>query len=289
MASSPPVKVVLRAFELLQALNRQPVSTLDVLHRQTGIPKPSIIRLLQTMQAKGLVQHAQQYGAYYLCAEVSTLSSGYHSEPRIVQAAAPLVDALTAEIKWPIAVAVCDGESMVVRYSTIPSSPLSFLHSTINMRLSLVSRSIGRAYLAFCEPDTQAALLGALEQSPSQEDAPARDPAAMRAVLDTVRSQGYALRDPSVRPVSSTLAVPVFDRGHVAAAMGLTWFSSTMTPDQAIEKYLEPLKQVAARIALRLDELAESPVAPVQKAAAKREAASKARTARAKKSPPRAQ
>jgi IclR family mhp operon transcriptional activator len=261
MASSPPVKVVLRALDLLQALNRQPVSTLDVLHRQTGIPKPSIVRLLHTLQAKGLVQHAQQYGAYFLCSEVTTLSSGYHSEPRIVQAAAPLADALTADIKWPIAIAVCDGAAMVVRYSTIPTSPLSFLHSSINMRLSLASRSIGRAYLAFCEPETQEVLLRALAQSPNDEDAPARDMAGMRTVLESVRAQGYALRDPSVRPVSSTLAVPIFDQGRVAAAMGLTWFTSVMGPEQAVEQFLEPLQAVSRQITSRLESLGDTPPA----------------------------
>ena len=58
MASFPPVQSVVRAIELLQALNRQPVSTIDVLHRQTGFPKPSIVRLLQTLESKGLVRHA---------------------------------------------------------------------------------------------------------------------------------------------------------------------------------------------------------------------------------------
>ena len=82
MASFPPVQSVVRAIELLQALNRQPVSTVDMLHRQTGFPKPSIVRLLQTLEAKGLVRHAPQPGAYFLTSGVTTLSSGYHSEPQ---------------------------------------------------------------------------------------------------------------------------------------------------------------------------------------------------------------
>ena len=43
--------------------------------------------------------------------------------------------------------AVLENNAMVVRYSTIPLSPLAMRHSTINVRLSLVSRAIGRAYL----------------------------------------------------------------------------------------------------------------------------------------------
>jgi DNA-binding IclR family transcriptional regulator len=51
MASFPPVQSVVRALDVLDALNRRPISTIDDLHGQTGIPKPSIVRLLQTLRA----------------------------------------------------------------------------------------------------------------------------------------------------------------------------------------------------------------------------------------------
>ena len=142
--AAPTINAVTRAIVLLRALNRQPVSTIDVLFRQTGIPKPSIVRLLRTFEAEGLVRHAPQYGAYVLTSGVDDLACGYHSEPRIVEAVAPVADALTAEIKWPVAVGVLDTDALVVRYSTIPLSPLSLLHSSIGMRLSLVNMRTGR-------------------------------------------------------------------------------------------------------------------------------------------------
>ncbi|VCU70462.1 Pca regulon regulatory protein [Pigmentiphaga humi] len=248
MPSFPPVQAVVRAIELLQALNRQPVSTLDVLHKQTGIPKPSLIRLLETLASKGLVRHAPQYGAYYLTSLVNTLSSGYHSEPRIVEAARPRLDALTEDIKWPVAIAVPDANAMVVRYSTIPNSPLSLLHSTINMRLSLVSRAIGRAYLSFCEDDERETILALLRESKSPEDGPARDAEAVRKMIAQTRAQGYALRDPAVRPVSGTLAVPVYDGKHVVASFGMTWFASTLSNEQVVGRYLAKLLAVSAAI-----------------------------------------
>jgi IclR family mhp operon transcriptional activator len=258
MPSFPPVQSVVRAIELLQALNRQPVSTIDLLHRQTGFPKPSLVRLLQTLQAKGLVRHAPQPGAYYLTSGVATLSSGYHSEPRVVEAAAQPMDELTRRIKWPLALAVFDGDAVVVRYSTIPNSPLSLLHSSINMRLSLVSRALGRAYLAFCTRDEQAMLLAAVEKSDQPEDAPARDRKAMRRMLAQTRKRGYALRDPAVRPVSNTLALPVFDRRRPVASIGLTWFASTMNADEAAERYLGVLRGLAAEVSARMAALAEN-------------------------------
>ena len=115
MSSSPPVRSVVRALDLLQALNRQAVSTLDVLYAQTRIPKPTLVRLLQTFESRGIVKHAPQHGAYFLTSGVRSLSSGYHSEPMIVEAAAPLMDALTLRVKWPMAVAMLEDSAMVVR------------------------------------------------------------------------------------------------------------------------------------------------------------------------------
>ena len=255
MSASPPVRSVVRAIELLQALNRQPVSTLEVLHEHTRIPKPTIVRMLQTLEGRGMVKHAPQHGAYFLASGVRTLTCGYHSEPMIMEAAAPLMDALTLRVKWPAAIAIFEDNAMVVRYSTIPLSPLALKHSTINVRLSLVRRAIGRAYLAFCPPEQQETLLQALAQSTWPEDEPARDYAGMRRVLDEVRQAGYALRDPRVWPASNTLAVPVFDAHGVAASLGLTFFASTLKPQQAVERYLAELQQVAGEIGERLRKL----------------------------------
>lgn len=255
MSSAAPIRSVVRAIELLQALNRRPVSTLDELYEQTRIPKPTIVRMLQTFASRQLVKHAPQHGAYYLSSEVRSLASGYHSEPMVVEAAAPLMDELTLRLKWPIAIAVLEGCAMVVRYSTIPLSPLALKHSTIDVRLSLVSRAIGRAYLAFCPPEQQEALLKELAASEFSEDEAARDAEGIRTTLRQVREAGYALRDPHFWPATNTLAVPVFDGRGPAASLGMTFFSSTMKPQQAAERFLPELKEVAAQIGERLQHL----------------------------------
>ena len=172
--------------------------------------------------------------------------------PRVVEIASPLVRELTEDIKWPIAVAMLDVDEVVIRCSTIPYSPLSLLHSSINMRLSLISRALGRVYLAFCSPDEQEMLLEVVRQRGHPEDQLAHDPVAVKAMLDDIRACGYALRDPALRPVSGTLAVPVMAREFVAASIGVTWFSSALTPAQAVERYLAPLQDVAHRISEQL-------------------------------------
>ena len=250
MPATRPVNVVLRALQILRALNRQPVSTVDAIHKHTAIPKPTIVRLLQTLEADGLVRRAPQYGAYHLTSEVMALASGYHSEPRIVEASAAVCEALTQDLKWPVSVAVHDGDAMIVRYSTIPHSPLSFFHSTINMRLSLLTQALGRAFLAFCGPTEQEALMELLARSSSEPVA--GQEAEIRRMLAQVHEQGYALRDPRVRPESSTIAVPIFEGPRVVATIGLTWFSSALDAQQAVARFLAPLQQASADISRAL-------------------------------------
>jgi len=254
VSSFPPVQSVVRAIELIKALNRHPISSLDMLHRETRLPKPSVVRLLQTLSSVGLVRQGPQHGTYYLTSEVRSLAAGFHSEPKAIEVAAPVLEAFTARHKWPMTLTLLDGQSAVVRYSTIPNSPLSLLHSTVGLRHSLVSRALGRAILAFCEADERDAIIDLLQQSSLPEDQPARDRARFVALLDEVRERGYALRDPAVRPVSNTVAVPIFERGRVLGSIGLTWFSSTHKPEEALRRYLADLQQASSEISRRLSE-----------------------------------
>jgi IclR family mhp operon transcriptional activator len=233
--------------QVLECLNRHPVSSIAQLHRQTGIPKPSLVRLLQTLEGLGYVRHAPQPGGYLLTSKVRILASGYHSEPRLVEIIAPLLDALTEKIKWPAALSMPDDGAAVVRYTTTPNSPLALLHSTIGMRLSLLTRALGLAYLAFCEPEEREALISLADVAENPENAAARDRRSLDSTLELIRRQGYALRDPKVRPVSNTLAVPVFDAHRVVGAVGITWFASTMGPDEAVKRYLGMLREMAAQ------------------------------------------
>ncbi|WP_233272914.1 DNA-binding transcriptional regulator [Paraburkholderia acidisoli] len=246
------IRAVERAITLLRALNQMPVSTLDGLHQLTLLPKPTLIRLLRTFEELGLVARGGRPGEYRLLEGVNALNSGYHHVPRVVEIAAPLVRALTEEIKWPIAVGMLDVDALVVRYSTIPYSPLSLLHSSINMRLSLVSRALGRAYLAFCAPEEQAMLLEVVRQSHHPEDRLAQDREAVQTMIAQTRERGYALRDTTVRPVSGTIAVPVMAKEFVAASIGLTWFSSALTVEKVVERYLGQLQDVSRRISEQL-------------------------------------
>jgi IclR family mhp operon transcriptional activator len=246
------IRSVERAIDLLQALNRRPLSTLHDLHLDTGLPKPSIVRLLRTLEAKGLAAQSASYGTYQLLGRVKSLASGFHHEPLVIEVGEEIMIDFTKREGWPLALALFDLNAMVVRASSIPYTSLSLFHSSLNMRLSMVSRALGRAYLAHTSPGEQKIILEILRHSDNPEDEPARNAEAMERMIAQVRERGYATRAPMIESRSSTIAVPVRENGRVVACLGFTWISTAMPLQKAVEDYLPRLFDTADSISKEL-------------------------------------
>ena len=165
MTSGSPVEAVRRAFALLEELNRQRINSVQHLHKATALPKSTIVRLLETLRLLGYVANDPRQGGYQVTSGVRTLSSGFHGDPLVVEAARSWAIEFTRRHKLPIGIAVFDRDAMVVRFSTTRESPMSPFHATVNMRLPLLTRAMGRAYIAFCPAAERKYILGVLAGS----------------------------------------------------------------------------------------------------------------------------
>ena len=252
MPSYKPINAVVRALDLLLALNQRPVSSVEYLHRETGIPKSTLVRLLETLGYRGLVHRGPRHGSYRLSALVGSLSAGYHSEPKIVEAAGPVAVRLTKDIKWPVAVATFDLDAMVIQFSTIPYSPVAPYHSALNRRLSMVRNALGRAYLAYCSQSEREIILRMVASRGDVDDKGiASDREAVQRIVVETRSRGYAVRDPDAQPESNSIAIPLFDGDSVAASMSITWYRSALTAGEAAQRYHRRLMAAAREISDR--------------------------------------
>jgi len=243
------VESVRRALGILHELNRQRVSSVHHLHQTTGLPKPTIVRLLDTLIALGYVVNDRRQGGYQVTSLVRSLSAGFHGDPLVVEAARPWAIAFTRKYQWPVAVAVLDRDAVAVRFSTIPDSPVSPFHATINIRLQLMTRALGRAYIAFCPASERSLLLDMLAASKDPEDAAARNRDAALTQLAMIKRSGFADRSTMVEPKSSsTIAVPITLGRKVLATVGVTFFTSAIPKAAAIARYVPPLKEMAKNI-----------------------------------------
>jgi IclR family mhp operon transcriptional activator len=249
MSSGSPVEAVRRAFALLEELNRQRITSVQHLHEVTRLPKSTIVRLLDTLRVLGYVANDPRQGGYLLTSGVRSLSAGFHGDPLVVEAARPWAIEFTRRFKLPIGIGVFDQDTMVVRYSTTVDSPISPFHATVNMKLRMLTRAMGRAYLAYCPDAERDYIVGALASSEHPEDEAARNPDDVHEIISRVQRNGFAERSPAVEPKSSnTLSVPIMREGNVLATIGVSYFTSSMPRAKAVSSYVPPLMELAKSI-----------------------------------------
>lgn len=248
---APPREVLLRGLAILESLNHRAVSTVEQLSASTGLPKPTVVRMLNTLVAAGYVQRLPYRRGYVLDESVLTLSSGYRSHDLIVQIAQPLMSAFTARTRWPLSLATLERTTMRVRAGTLQESPYATETDMRRLarRLPMLSSALGLAYLAFCPDDERATLVTQLSSMRNRTD---DHMAAIRALPRTVariRTAGHAASPPESYNAAAGLAVPVMQGDRVLACLSLRYLSRAMTETEAAHHHLDALRTTADAIA----------------------------------------
>ncbi|TWB87797.1 IclR family transcriptional regulator [Bradyrhizobium macuxiense] len=259
----PPVEAVRRAFTLLELLNCRRISSVNDLHKDTGLAKSTIVRLLDSLVTLGYVTNDPRQGGYLLSSGVKSLSSGFCHDSLFVEAVKPLAQDLTKRLKIPIAVCVFDRDAMVVRYETDRDSQMSPFHPGMYQRLRrlrMLTRAVGRAYISFCPDSERNEILDVLRVSDEPEDQIVHRADEVEEIIAKVRRNGFAERSRDVEPKSScSVSVPVFQGAEVLGAIGLSYFTSAMPRSKALELYLGPLLKLGKDVEDRIEAIRQAP------------------------------
>lgn len=246
MTQDAQVHAVAKALSVLEALNRSPVTPLASLHEVTGLPKSSLVRLLETLIETGYVVRVSRRDGYALTEAVLRLSSGVRHRDAIVDLARPLMIEFTRRHKWQVSLATAESDAMLVRFTTRHISPFSREQNFLNRRVHMIQSALGRAYFCFCSEEEQRFILTVLRAA-GDELAIREDPGHIAAVVAKTRSRGYAtIRRPRSNPTQS-FAIPLMDPtvDSPLGAINLFYYRSAMTEAQAIERYLGPVRELA--------------------------------------------
>jgi len=246
-----PPEVLLRGLSVLEALNWRPISSVDQVAAQTGLPKATVVRVLHNLATKGYVQRLPQRKGYMLGERVLNLSSGYRSRDTVVEAARPQLAAFTAKHKWPVSLATLEIDSMRVRVSSSGESPFATAvdRARLNRRVPLLASALGWAYLAFCPDEEREIILSLLKASQRPDDLAARDGHYIDATVQAIRRAGYAI-SPSLRDDPAIgLAVPISSADRVLATISLRYLGKAMSETEVAKRYLKLLRGLADLIA----------------------------------------
>lgn len=246
------VRAAERALQLLEAVSSRGTADLATLQQATGLPKPTMIRLLRTLVRTGYVRHVSRRVGYALTEGVLRLSAGLLYADRVVSSARGHLDFFTATYKWPVGIATFHRGALRLRYGTYAQSPVATNIPSLDRKLPMLTSAHGHVYFAYCSDVERKIILEALRAPSHPENAQAADVRRTLALIRNVRAKGYSLRDTAPNERVGGLAVPVLHRDNVVATISMRYFRTAVSADEVVDQYLGPMQDLAADIAAEL-------------------------------------
>jgi DNA-binding IclR family transcriptional regulator len=208
-----------RAVRILQSFTAdEPELTVTELARRSGLHLATASRLVGQLVDHGLLSRGPDREVR-VGMRLWELASRAAPTRSLRDAAMPYLEDLHAVVGHHAQLAVLDGDE-VIFLERLSARDAVINYSRIAGRLPLHISSSGVVLLAYGPPDLQARVLARpLERRTS---ATITTPERLRATLDEVRRQGYALLAGHVHPDATGIAVPVRNGlGEVVAALAV--------------------------------------------------------------------
>jgi IclR family acetate operon transcriptional repressor len=242
------VQSVERAFELLECLaDAGGEAGLIQLSIATGLPVPTIHRLLRTLVSTGYVRQ-EESRRYALGPKLIHL--GDRAQQLIGRWVRPHLAALVKAIGETANLATLDG-NMVVYVAQVPSAHSMRMFTEVGRRVLPHCTGVGKAILAY-QPDLAVLELLSHTGMPAQTARTITDPSEFLAALREIRGRGYALDDGEQELGVRCVAVPVL-QSSARFGISISGPDSRMT-DEVIAAAVPLLQKAAAGLALALDD-----------------------------------
>lgn len=247
---TPNVQSLVRGLAVIRTFNAdRPRQTLAQVADATGLARATARRFLHTLVTIG---YAGTDGTdFWLTPRVLELGYSYMSGLGLPAIAQPRLEELSRHIGESSSLSVLDGED-VVYVNRVPVRRIMTVSITIGTRFPAYATSMGRVILAGLTPEELEAYLGSVEFqafTPSTlVDAP-----SLRAELDRIREQGFAIVDQELEPGLRSLAAPVHSpAGTVVAAVNVSTQTVVHDLEELHDRFLPALIDTAELISADL-------------------------------------
>lgn len=222
------IAVLDKAFQVLEAMSGLArAATLKELGELTGLPKPTLHRILQTLSDLGYVEQDHARSRYGLTLKLFRLGRGDAYED-VKERALPMMEALHRRFDETVNLGVLQGS--YVYY-------LHFIETTQNLRWQVhpgardpfYCTALGRAIVAHLPRARQDQLVERVIVEPRTPFTPADRP-AVRELLDETAARGWAHDDQENDLGVACFGVPVLDGDRPIASLSISLPKSRLTP-----------------------------------------------------------
>lgn len=232
---------------ILAFADHHPRLSLSDVARATGLSRPTVRRLLLTLQSLGYVRADGR--SFALTPRVLALGYAYLNSLDLTAIAQPVMERIVSEAQLACTLATLDG-SDVVYVSRHTARRTTSITLAIGTRLPAYASAMGQVLLSDLTEADLARYLDQADLAPLTSRTLTTETTLVER-LTRVRTQGWAVVDQELEEGIRSLAVPVRGTdGRVFAALGV---SSTSGPANAlIERFLGVLQAGAAEISAGL-------------------------------------
>ena len=241
-----PIKVVQKTFKVVEFLNDQRTLSLHQLAELTGMPKPTVCRILDTLQAMGYVEQDAQTQRFSLGSKFLAFVRRSGSGSDLLSAAEPYLQKLSEQFCETVNLArLIDNDVVYVRI--LESTQAFRISDNLGDRGSVHSTAIGKAVAAFLSPDRLDQVLHTTTYTAYTKKTIVTE-AALREHLVAVREQGYAIDDEEGHDGVLCIGAPVFGKDHLP----LGGMSLSMPKVRAKKSVLQRIVHELPRVAIQL-------------------------------------
>ncbi len=148
-ARSDTVSALERGISVLRCFSQeQPALGYAEIARMTGIPRPTVNRLVATLQANGMLKPALTPDRFTLGPAVVSLAQVFLGTLDVRAVARPRMQAMAEDVGASVYLAVRDGMEMVLIEACRPRSSILAPRLDVGSRAPMPNSALGRAYLA---------------------------------------------------------------------------------------------------------------------------------------------
>lgn len=227
--------------------------------RQTRIPKPTVTRLVATLEDLGFLRQKADGDRYALAAGVLPLARAFLSGLDVRASARPHMMALADEYDASVNLAVCEGSDIVVIEACRSRSAALTSRLDIGSRVPLLRSALGRAYLGALDAAARESLLHELRARAGH--AWRKESAGLDGALRDAALRGYCISLGESHPDISAVAVPVRTSSGEIMTLNCGGPSFRFTEEKLRRTVAPRLMETAARIAEDIGSNALNPTA----------------------------
>lgn len=260
------INALARGLVVLKVLHNMRSASLHELHRETGIPKSTLTRILLTLHQQGYIWQRMVDGAFL----TSYLEFNRLQQPRdnnwLVEVASPYMVTLCEQVKWPSVLSLPRMDFMEVVETNSPKSYFDEIPlGPIGFRAPMLRSASGRAYLSYCSDQERDIILQRLREKSAPGNQLAWDKKAINTLVKETRANGFAVRASdfggdydrardAMNDGRESIAVPVRMSNTVVGCMNITWRSHVLDLEEAIKTLLPALMDTVEQVCNKLEQ-----------------------------------